>query len=420
MDQKSEQPAQPQIKISRAHRIRFSLSFFMFALLWMGGLGIVSAVLLPQHLKDVFGAGSATTIFGALNAATAVASLVANLLFGNFSDRTRSRFGRRTPWIVIGGIIGGVSLFLVGIFTNAWAIGVSYCITMVGLNMMIAPVIATLSDRVPDDMRATMSAFMSAGTTFGSSLGTLIGARFISIQIPGFIISGILMGIAGICAVIVWPSEKSSKDMPPVKGGFADLVASFRPPLKGARDFWLAFCGRTLLILSYYMILNYQLYILESYIGQGKSAAAASISIMSIVTMIVGLIGSLTSGAISDKIGRRKLPVIVASILLVIGYFLPWTMQTAFSMILFAGFAGLGYAVYCAVDQALNIDVLPSKAEAGKDLGILNIATTLGQMAGPIITSVLVGTGGYGMVFPTAIVFAIVACVFIQFIRSTK
>lgn len=89
-------------------------------------------------------------------------------------------------------------------------------------------------------------------------------------------------------------------------------------------------------------------------------------------------------------------------------------------MILFAGFAGLGYAVYGAVDQALNIDVLPSKEEAGKDLGILNIATTLGQMVGPLITSVLVGMSGYGLVFPTAIVFAVVACIFIQLIRSTK
>lgn len=110
------------------------------------------------------------------------------------------------------------------------------------------------------------------------------------------------------------------------------------------------------------MILNYQLYILESYIGQGKTAAAATISIMSIVTMVVGLVGSLSSGAISDAIGRRKLPVIVSSTLLAIGYLLPWVMKSSFSMILFAGFAGLGYAVYGAVDQALNIDVLPDRS----------------------------------------------------------
>lgn len=420
MEKQPEVPAGTGIKISKAHRIRFSISFFVFALLWMGGLGIVSAVLLPQHLKDLVGANASTTIFGVLNAVTAVASLVSNLLFGNLSDRTRSVFGRRTPWVVGGGLVGGISLFLVGVLSNAWAIGIVYCACMFGLNMMIAPVIATLSDRVPDDMRATMSAFMSAGQTVGISMGTLIGARFITVQLPGFAIAAILMGIAGICTVVVWPAEKSSKDMPAVKGGFGELLASFRPPVKGARDFWLAFTGRTLLIFSYYMVFNYQLYILESYIGQGKNSAAAIISVMSMITMVVGLVGSLASGAISDFIGRRKLPVIVASILMVIGYFLPWLMKTPGSMMLFAGFAGLGYAVYGAVDQALNVDVLPSKEEAGKDLGILNIATTLGQMVGPIVTSILVGIGGYTLVFPTAIGFAVIACIFIQLIRATK
>jgi MFS family permease len=95
-------------------------------------------------------------------------------------------------------------------------------------------------------------------------------------------------------------------------------------------------------------------------------------------------------------------------------------MKTSFSMILFAGFAGLGYAVYGAVDQALNVDVLPNKEEAGKDLGILNIATTLGQTAGPIVASALVGMAGYNLVFPVAIAFAVLACIFIQMIRSVK
>jgi MFS family permease len=142
-----------EIKLSKSGRIRFTAGFFVCAILWMTGLAIVSAVLLPQHLRDIAGEAASTTIFGYVNAATAIASLVANLLFGN------------------------------------------------------------LSDRVPDDMRATMSAFNSAGTTVGSSLGTLIGAKFITIQIPGFATAGILMGLAGIATIVVWPQEQSSKDL---------------------------------------------------------------------------------------------------------------------------------------------------------------------------------------------------------------
>lgn len=400
--------------------VQFTVAYFLFSLLWMGGLAVVIAVLLPQHLREAVGVKNSTAIFGIFNAASAVTSLLSNLIVGNLSDRTRSRFGQRTPWIIAGGIVAGLSLFLVGVFQNVWLMGISYCFSMIGLNMMIAPAMATLSDRVPETIRATTSALFSAGTTVGTSVGTLIGAKFISSQIPGFVTAGLMMGIAGIATVIVWPKESSAKTLPPVATGVKELFISFRPPLHGARDFWLAFTGRSLLIFSYYMVLNYQLYILLSYIGQSEKEAATTISVMSIVTMVVGLVGSLVSGGLSDKFGRRKLPVNFATILMVIGFLIPWIMKSAFSMILFAGFAGLGYAVYSAVDQALNIDVLPNKKESGKDLGILNIATTLGQTAGPIVTSILVGIGGYGLVFPTAIVFSCLAMIFIQLIRSTK
>lgn len=421
----SEELASPSLtasqKLTVAEKWRYYIAFLLFALLWMGGLAVVSAVLLPQHLKDVTGdANAATAVFTVLNSVTAVASLVSNLLFGNLSDRTRSRFGRRTPWILGGGIVAGVSLFLTGVFTNPWLIGFWYCVCMFGLNAMIAPIIAALSDRVPEDMRASMSAFMALGQTIGQSMGTIIAAYFINMTVPGFLVAGILMGISGLTAVLVWPTEKSSKDLPAVKGGLGDLLASFVPPTKGARDFWLAFLGRTALIFGYYMILNYQLYILQDYVGQDKTTSAGTLAVMSTLVMVFGLIGSLGSGFISDKIGKRKVPVALACLFMAVGYALPWIFKTSWSMLAFAALAGFGYAVYGAVDQALNIDVLPDPESAGKDLGILNIATTLGQMVGPILTGVIVINAGYAFVFPVAIAFSVLAVVFFFMIRSTK
>lgn len=406
--------------LSKADTVRFCAAFLIFNLCWMLGLQIVAAVLLPQRLADI-APDSKDAIFGVLNSATALASLVSNLVVGNLSDRTRSIFGRRSPWIASGGVIAGISLFLIGILPDGATIGVSYCVAMVGLNMMIAPIVASLADRIPDNMRGTMSAFISAGTLVGSSLGQIVGALFITTQVPGFILAGIVMGISGLAAVIVWPRERSSKDMPEVKGSLKDLLASFRPPTHGARDFWLAFVGRSLLLFSYYMILNYQLYILQDYIGQTTEESAATISTMSLVLMVVSLISALAAGPISDKIGRRKIPVVIASLLLAIGYALPWLLQSPLGMILFSAIGGFGYGMYGSVDQALNVDVLPNEEEAGKDLGILNIATTLGQMVGPIVTSaIVVATGSYGLVFPTAIVLVAVACVFIMMIKKVK
>ncbi|MFZ2590506.1 MAG: MFS transporter [Leuconostoc citreum] len=207
--------------------VQFTVAYFLFSLLWMGGLAVVIAVLLPQHLREVVGVKNSTAIFGIFNAASAVTSLLSNLIVGNLSDRTRSRFGQRTPWIIAGGIVAGLSLFLVGVFQNVWLMGISYCFSMIGLNMMIAPAMATLSDRVPETIRATTSALFSAGTTVGTSVGTLIGAKFISSQIPGFVTAGLMMGIAGIATVIVWPKESSAKTLPPWQLGLKSYSYHF-------------------------------------------------------------------------------------------------------------------------------------------------------------------------------------------------
>lgn len=143
--------------LSKVNTIRFGAGFLVFGILWMSGLGIVSAVLLPMHYKTIEGADP-DALVGIVNAFTAVASLVSNLMFGNFSDRSRSRFGRRTPWIVFGAVLGGVTLFLTGTTHNAVLLTIFYCACMFGLNCMIAPLVAVLSDRVPSGIRGTMSA----------------------------------------------------------------------------------------------------------------------------------------------------------------------------------------------------------------------------------------------------------------------
>ena len=145
------------------------------------------------------------------------------------------------------------------------------------------------------------------------------------------------MGLAGICTVLVWPKEPSSKHLAKTSNGFGDMLKSFIPPTKGARDFWLAFVGRSLFIFAYYMILNYQLYVLEDYVGQSAQQAGNTIAVMSMVSMIVGLVSSLAGGPISDRIGKRKIMIVLASVLMAVGFVLPWILHSPLSMILFAG-----------------------------------------------------------------------------------
>ena len=408
------------LPVSKTKLTRFGAGFLIFGILWMSGLGIVSAVLLPMQYKTIEGANP-DALVGIVNAFTAVASLVSNLMFGNFSDRTRSRYGRRTPWIIFGAALGGVTLFLTGTTHNAVLLTFWYCLCMFGLNCMIAPMVAILSDRIPSGVRGTMSAFYGAGATIGAPIGTMLGAFFIQNLLPGFAVAGVLMFLGGVVAVLIIPKEESADYLPASQTGFKEVIMSFRPPkFSTAHDFYKAFAGRFCMLISYQMINVYQLYIIQNWIGQDVKQSGITIATVSTITMVVSLLGSFVAGPVSDLIGRRKAPVIVSSVLFAIGIAMPWFIRSSMGMFLFAAIAGLGYAVYSAVDQALLVDVLPNKEEAGKDLGILNLATTLGQMCGPIIMSSIVVAAGYNFAFPVAIALAVIGCFFIMIIKGVK
>lgn len=322
--------------LSKMNAARFGAGFLVFGVLWMSGLGIVSAVLLPMHYKTIPGV-NADALVGIVNAFTAVASLVANLMFGNFSDRSRSRFGRRTPWILFGAVLGGVTLFLTGTTHNAVLLTIFYCACMFGLNCMIAPMVAILSDRVPSKIRGTMSAFYGAGSTIGAPIGTMLGALFIENLIPGFAVAGVLMFLGGVVAVIIIPKEQSADFLPKDEGSAKDILSSFRPPkFSTAHDFYKAFAGRFCMLMAYQMINVYQLYIIQNYIGQSVKESAVTVSVVSMIMMVMSLVGSFISGPVSDLIGRRKVPVVVASVLFAVGIAMPWIFKSTMGMYLFA------------------------------------------------------------------------------------
>ncbi|MFX3618666.1 MAG: MFS transporter [Sporolactobacillus sp.] len=400
----------------------FISGFGLFAILQNMGFYMIASVLMPQRLKDI-GIINPDALLGTINAAGALLSLFVNVFVGSMSDRTRSRLGKRTPWYLAGAVIAAVSFYLIGIPGTGIGVLLAYCFANIGQNMMTAPIVATLSDRVREKNRGIVSAAYGGGITIGQAIGTFLGALFIFHTGIGFLSAGAMYIFAGLMAFLLLPREPRN-DTDPVpeqrESFWKIIIRAFTPPMH-APDFWRAFVCRTSLIVAYQMIASYQLYILENHLGQTKESAASVISVMSVITMIVSFIAAVTSGPVSDKIGRRKPPVIFACVLYAIGIAMPWIFPSTMGMLLFAGIAGLGYGMYMSVDQALNVDVLPNKKNAGKDLGFLNVASCAGQAIGSVITATLVTvTGSYISVFPVAIIITVIAAYSVWAIKGVR
>lgn len=343
--------------VSKLNLGRFGAGFIFFCIVFMMSGTIGSTVLLPARFNTL-GIGQGETILGTMNSIGIIFALISNVIFGSLSDASHSRFGKRTPWIIIGGPIAGIGFYLTSISPTLPTIVASWSLLQISLNCMIAPCVAILSDRVPQKYRGSMSAFYGAGQIVGQSMGTIIGSAFIDAPKTGFMIDTICWCLCGIGTVLLLPRELS---------------------------------------------------------------AASTVSTMAVITMVVPLVVPLVSGPISDRIGKRKLPVFVSSTIIAIGIAVPWVLKSQFSMFVYAALMGLGYGIYMVVDQALNVDVLPNPNEAGKALGILNLANTLGQVIAPIVvSSIVVATGGYFLVFPIAIAAVTIGAVVILFIKKVK
>ena len=78
-----------------------------------------------------------------------VFTLFAQPIVGAFSDRTRSRLGRRAPWMLGGAVVGGVFLLGLGSLTSLVWITVFWVIIQVALNALQGPLSAITPDRFP-------------------------------------------------------------------------------------------------------------------------------------------------------------------------------------------------------------------------------------------------------------------------------
>jgi MFS family permease len=90
-------------------------------------------------------------------------------------------------------------------------------------------------------------------------------------------------------------------------------------------------------------------------------------------------------------------------------------------MLLYSLISGLGFGCYMAVDNALFTEVLPRNEDAGKDLGIANIAAALPQVLAPAVAGLVIAvTGGYQGLFAVALVLAVAGALCIIPIRSVR
>jgi MFS family permease len=394
-------------------------SLSVLALVMFASYAGLGQVLLPNQLAIIDEPNKVLNLT-AITGASLVATLLTQPIIGTFSDRTRSRMGRRAPWIAIGGAVGGLLLVGMGSLTSVLWVAVFWIVLQVSLNAVQGPFTAIVPDRFPRKRRGIASAMFGIGTALGLTLGVVAAGQLAANLGIAYAVFGGLILVTTLLFVVL-NRDFSSKDAqrPPLT--FRSFFAGFWISPRKYPDFAWAFAARFFFILGYFIVLFFQLYLLTDYIGLPLAEANMTIGLLALASLATSLLATLVSGIWSDRIGRRKVFVYVASALIAIGFVVPLLLPTVPGMLIMSAISGIGFGLYTACDTALMTEVLPKDgAAAGKDLGILNIATNLPQALSTVIGGVLISLLGYQALFFCGIVSVLVAVVVLIPIRSVK
>ena len=325
-----------------------------------------------------------------------------NPIGGALSDRTRSRFGRRAPWLVTASVAMIVMLALLGRAGTVLLVAIAWCLAQAVANLYQAPLTAVIPDRVSRQRRGAASAVAGVSSVLGGVAGVGLSSQFTRHLGWGYLTLGALLAATAAYFVV------STAD-PPAAGlprpprdarSTAARLASFLSALRH-RDFALVFASRAAAILGYYLVISYELYILTDYIAlPGRMRPAQGVTILAAISAVGALLAAAIAGPVSDRLDRRKPFVVISSAVAGAGCVLPVLSPTFRTIEIFAAFAGLAFGCYLSVDAALVTLVLPRSEDAARDLGVLNIANAGPQVLAPLMAALIIShVGGYRTLF---------------------
>ena len=167
---------------------------------------------------------------------------------------------------------------------------------------------------------------------------------------------------------------------------------------------------------------TYQAYYLLEKLGSAEADVPRQIFLGTLVQSLGVVVAAPLGGRLSDRTGRRKIFVLTASTIYGLALFVIALAGDVNGFLVGMAIAGLGFGMYMAVDLALVADVLPDKANAAKDLGVLNIAGALPSSIAPAIAPVIlaISSGSYGVLYAIAGLCAIIGAFAILPVKGVR
>ena len=291
------------------------------------------------NLKELLAAGIITEAqyldvqwkVGIIMALDNIAALFIMPIFGILSDKTKSKLGKRMPYIIIGSVVTAIALpFIPFFFSKGMASGVALAGMIAGMitTMVViivfmmsyrSPAVSLMPDFTPKPLRSKANGIINIVGYVGGAIGSVFAlvisvTKFIDgssksfwmLEIPFIVCSVVLLLSLGL---LIWKVRENKLhaelDAEIARyddaGESAEVITGEKMSKTNIRNLALILIAEALWFMSLNAVETFQTNFSMFWLNTSSSGGAA----MTLLSGAASVIGFLVAGKIADKIGRK-------------------------------------------------------------------------------------------------------------------
>jgi len=320
-------------------------------------------------------------------------------LVGQWSDRTFSRFGRRRPFLAGGVVVGLIGLAILAQAPNIPVMIAGWTVALLGWATTAAAIQFLQADRIPEEQRGKISGLTNLSAQIAPIMGIGIASVLVGISTSlVFIVPGIIGAVLVLAFVFMRSSEGDARGLarPQSPVNAKTLFASYVFNPKQFPDFGWNWLGRFVFFIGLYFNTSFSTFFYAQRLNLSVQEVAGTVAMIGILGVVAAMFGAIGGGFLSDKFQRRKLFTGIGAALFAVGALVEAFAHSMPTLIVGTVFMNLAIAAFGAVDQAIVMKIIPSRAESGRYMSIIGFSQKIPSAIAPLMAPVIIGFGMLG------------------------
>ena len=281
----------PGNKLDVKKTLLLSFGFFASSIAWS-----VYNSFVPQILDGFI---KSTTLIGFIMTFDNIFGVIFQPLFGRWSDKTRTRFGRRMPYIFIGLPICAVAFTLIPRMNTVWSLMAVLIIFTFVMSAWRSPVVALMPDITPGPLRSQANGIVNLMGGIGSLIAFFAGGLLFKaggFPLPFLMTAGMMLLALAVLALFVREPKEAYESAEETKTKGVKLDKAEKKSLL------LILFGVFFWFTGYNAVETFFTLYATNTLGIDAGGAAMTLAIFSLT--FLGF--AVPAGFIGAKAGRRK------------------------------------------------------------------------------------------------------------------